>query len=367
MAIINLNEIEEKIKELTHNRPIAGIPFAGRYRVIDFTLSNMVNSGISLISIFTKDKYRSLVDHIGPGKPWDLDRKRDGLFMLHPMIDYNNQVGRFGDIENFRNNLDFIIKAKQEYVLITRSYIIANVDFKEAFKFHVDRDADITIITKLVENGREATNYLGMDTVFVEDGLVKNIGKNLGNNDIFNMSMEMYIMKKDVLVRIITDAIEKGDSEHLKQAFYKSVKNYKIANYTYTGYISVINSTINYYRASMQLLNREKYMEVFENKVLTKIKDEPSTLYTQTSDVKNSLIANGCIIEGTVENSILFRGVHVKKGAVVRNSIIMQGTKIEENANVNFIISDKSAHISENKILMGDGGVPFVIGKSQRI
>lgn len=365
MAIINLNEIEDKIKELTQNRPIAGIPFAGRYRIIDFMLSNLVRCGVEMISIFTMDKYRSLVDHIGSGKAWDLDRKRDGLKMLHPMLDSKNLSGVYGDIDNFRNNLDFIKNLRQEYVLLVRSYMIADVDFRAAVEFHKNSGKDITIISKKITDGQQATNLLGMDVLNVENDLVRSIGKNLGNQNEFLLSMDMYVMSKSVLINMITSAIEKGDTDHFKLYLHRRMNNYKINTYKYDGYLSIINSTINYYRATMQLLDRSVYQVLFRNNILTKTKDEPSVLYSQTANVRNSIIANGCIVDGTVENSVLFRGVKVKKGAVVRNSILFQGTTVSKNANLNFVITDKNTRITENKILMGDSGVPFIVQKNQ--
>ncbi len=370
MGIINLSENEEKIQDLTFNRPIAAIPFGGRYRVIDFAVSNMVNSGIQRVAIFTRHKFRSLQDHLGPGKYWSLDRKRDGLFMLHPMVDYSSSIRRYGDIENFKDNLGFIRESKQEYVLITRSYMVVNIDFTPALEAHKATGADITMICKHIVDGQNASQYIGLDVLEVDQNMaVKGVGINFGAKEDYCLSLEMYILKKELLIDIITNAYQSGSTDFLKQAVLAQFSRLKVNAFPYTGPAQCINSINNYYKANMDLLNRQTYQSVFTGHglIYTKIKDEPSTFYSPTSQVTNSIIANGCFIEGTVENSILFRGVHVKKGAVVRNAIIMQDSVIGESAHLNYVIADKNVTVGDRKILMGDGGVPFVIKKEQRV
>ncbi len=370
MGIINLTENEEKLQDLTIHRPIAALPFASRYRVIDFIISNMVNSGIRRVAIFTKNKFRSLQDHLGPGKYWNLDRKRDGLYMVHPMIDYRNTVRRYGDLQTFKDNLDFLRLSPQKYVFISRSYVINNVNLKRAFKFHKKSGADITIIGKPIKNGQVASQYIGLDRLELDqDNNVTGVGLNFGSNNSFTLSLEMYIMKRELLIDIITEAYAKGQQSFLKQAVFDYMSDLNVNAYTYDQPAYFINTISNYYKANMDLLNRDSFNALFkdQNRIYTKIKDEPSTMYGSTSCVTNSIIANGCIIEGTVENSILFRGVHVHKGAIVRNSIIMQTTDIGETAHLNYVITDKTVSIAEKKVLMGDGGVPFVIKKGVKI
>lgn len=370
MGIINLSEADEMLNELTMHRPIAAVPFAGRYRVIDFQLSNMVNSGIELVTIFTKDKFRSLQDHLGPGKSWNLDRKRDGLYMFHPMINYNEPVIRYGDMENFKNNVGFIKRSRQKYVVISRSYMVTNIDYSDALEFHKESDSDITMIYKQIEKGSAQPELRGLDILTCDGkGNVTSVGKNLGKIDKFPLSLEMYIMKKDLLVNIIVDAIEKGDSGYLKEAILKKIPELKVNVFEHKGETFCINSISSFYNANMALLNREIFTDLFKSngRIYTKVKDEPSTKYTDTSCVTNSILANGSIIEGTVENSIIFRKVHVKKGAIVRNSVIMQGSVIGETANLNYVITDKNVTIKDRKNLAGDVNSPYVIKKNQTL
>lgn len=365
MGIINLSESEEAIKEITYNRPIATIPIAGRYRIIDFTLSNMVNAGIHNVAIFTRGKSRSLMDHLGTGKDWDLDRKRDGLFVLNPVINYDDIIFNKGDIENFDNHVDYIKHSKQEYVLLSRSYMICNVDYAEAFKFHKESGADITIIYKQMENNHQ--KFLNCDTLNInEEGRVLSIGRNTGISKFYNMSMEMYIMKKELLLEIIQNSISTGDSEYLKQAVFLNMKNLKVNTFPFSGYLSCVNSIQNYYKTNMELLDVEVSKELFQKNglIYTKINNEPPTKYADSSGVVNSLIANGSVIEGTVENSIIGRGVKIKKGAVVKDSIIMRKCIVEENVQLTNVILDKYVRITKEKILCGDKKSPFVAKKS---
>lgn len=370
MGIINLSESDEMLKELANHRPIAAIPFGGRYRVIDFQLSNMVNSGIEMVSVITKHKFRSLQDHIGPGKSWGLARKRDGLFMLHPMINYNEPILRYGDMQTFKNNANFIKRSRQEYVILSKSYMVTNIDYRKAFEFHKESGSDITMICKDVSDAKSNPQYMGLDIINCDsNNSVKSVGRNFGKSDEFCLSLEMYIMKKDLLVDVIVESYEKGDSDFLKEAFMKAIPDLKVNAYKHDGEVFCINSVNSYFESSMELLDRSIFNDVFKSngKIHTKVKDEPSTLYKDTSCVTSSILANGSIIEGTVENSIIFRGVHIKKGSIVRNSIIMQGCVIGETANLNYVIADKNVIISDKKILMGDENVPYVINKNQKI
>jgi glucose-1-phosphate adenylyltransferase len=307
---------------------------------------------------------------MGPGKSWNLDRKRDGLFMLHPMIDYNEPVIRYGDIQTFKNNANFIKRSRQEYVILSKSYMVTNINYKKAFEFHKESGSDITMICKSVSDAKSNPQFLGLDILNCDlNGGVKSIGKNFGKVDEFCLSLEMYIMKKDLLVDIIIDSYEKGDSDFLKEAFMKVIPDLKVNAFRHEGQVFCINSIDSYFKSSMKLLDRSIFNDIFKanGKIQTKIKDEPSTLYKDTSCVTSSVLANGSIIEGTVENSIIFRGVHIKKGSIVRNSIIMQGCVIGETANLNYVITDKNVTISDKKTLMGDENAPYVIKKNQII
>ncbi|MFZ5353186.1 MAG: glucose-1-phosphate adenylyltransferase subunit GlgD [Bacillota bacterium] len=364
MGIINLSEREDNIKELTYNRPIAAIPIAGRYRVIDFALSNMVNAEISNVSIFTQNKYRSLIDHLGTGKAWDLDRKNDGLFVLNPVFNYYTLGIYRGDIENFKNHIDYIHLSKQKNVIITSSHMICNVDYKDAIRQHKESGADITVLYKRADDCTE--NYMYCNTYSIgENNRINGVDVNLGKKSENNISMEMFIMSKSLFLDIVHTCSSKGDCDFFKDAVHKNIEKFKVYGYKYNGYLSCINTIQSYFKTNMQLLDIELSTDLFfkNGLIYTKVKDEAPSKYTDSAAVSNSLIANGAIIEGKVENSVVFRGVRIKKGAVVKNCILMQNSVIEEGAFLRNVILDKNVTITREKQLKGDESYPIVIEK----
>lgn len=364
MGIVDLCEREDSIRELTYHRPIASIPIAGRYRIIDFTLSNLVNAGVQNISIFTQNKYRSLLDHLGTGKAWDLDRKNDGMFIMTPMFDYYTLGIARGNIENFKNHIDYIHLSKQNNVILTGSSMICNLNYNDAIKYHNETGADITMVYKYSENCTEDFCYCNVLTVD-GNGRVTGVDTNLGRRNEGNISMNMFIMKKALFLDIVHNCVSRGDCDFFKDAVHKNLDNFKVFGYKFDGYLASINSTRNYYKASMQLLDLEIYRELFfkNGLVYTKVKDEPPTKYAANARVINSLVASGCIIDGQVENSIIFRGVKIKKGVAVKNSIVMQNSLIEENALLRNVILDKGVRITREKQLKGDESHPVIIEK----
>lgn len=364
MGIINLNDREDNIKELTYHRPIASIPIAGRYRMIDFTLSNLVNAGVQNISIFTQHKYRSLLDHLGTGKAWDLDRKNEGLFIMTPMLDFYTMGIRRGDIENFKNHIDYIHLSKQNNVIVTSSGMICNLNYEDAIKHHTESGADITIIYKRAGNCAEDFQYCNALAID-EDGRVTGANLNLGEENERNISMDMFIMRKALFLDIVNTCVSRGDCNYFKQAVHNNLDKLKVYGYKFEGYLACVNSIRSYYKTNMQLLDLNTSKELFfkNGLIYTKVKDEPPAKYAENANVINSLVANGCIIDGQVESSIIFRSVKIKKGAVVKNSIIMQNCLIEEDVLLKHVILDKSVKITQNKQLKGDESYPILIEK----
>lgn len=364
LGIINLSEVDSPFGVLCQNRPTSMLPFAGRYRVIDFILSNMVNSGVNNIGVFTGNKVRSVMDHLGSGQPWDLDRKINGLFLFTPTYDYTSINAKVGDLDLFFQNKSFVKNAKQENILMTKSYMIANIDLKEAYQEFLDTGADIGIVYKKVTDPKN--RFIGCDKVNLSDqGEFESIGTNLGMDENFNMSLEMYFIKKNVYFDLLFDSVERGNANYLKQAVINNLSKYKVRTIEFSGYVSCINTLRNYFDANMAILNQEISNELFfENgQIFTKVKDEPSTHYKKNARIKNSFVANGCQIDGYVENSIIFRGVKIEKGCIIRNSIVMQKTHIDENVHLNYTILDKRTTINKGVTLIGDPSLPYIGGK----
>lgn len=365
IGIISGANIENNFGNLCIHRPVYMLPYGGRYRLIDFAISNMVNHGIKTIAVYTGEKIRSTMDHLGDGKPWDLNRRFSGL-ILFPPITHDFTLNRFGDVPQFYSTMDFFRQTREKYILLVHPNILAKVDLTSAFKYFRETDADMTLFYKKQQD--PWGQYINSDKMTInEDGTLDNIGINLGTEETFNMFLKMGFIKKDVFMKLVMESIEKGNADYLMDAVIKNKDKHKINTFEFRGHVENIRNLKSFYDANMNLLKKKVAAEMFYERgtVLTKTKDEPSTLYTETSDVQNSLVANGCIIEGHVENSIIFRGVKIGKGAVVKNSVIMQKSEIGENALVVNSILDKDAIIGDDVRIAGSALMPYVVQKKQ--
>ncbi|KKO54301.1 glucose-1-phosphate adenylyltransferase subunit GlgD [Paenibacillus sp. DMB20] len=363
MGVINLDHELDQLNELTYFRCGAAVPFAGRYRLIDFVMSNMMHAGIQDIALFVRRKYRSLLDHLGEGAPWDLDRKRGGLFILPP--DWNDPTDvSIGELSHIHNNRDFFERGSADYIVHSGSQHLGTVDFNAAHEFHLKNGADVTLIyTRVDEIKREFQPCVRVDVD--HNGLLTDIHHEQDHPGIY---MDMFIMGKELFLKLVNRCIAHRESHFFRDAIQKNREKLKIAGYEYRGYHAVINSLESYYRNSLDLLKPENYNSLFrEQPIYTKIKYEVPAKYLESADVRNSLVANGCQIDGKVENSILFRGVQVKEGARIHNSIIMQKCVIGENAVLENVILDKDVTISPGRKLQGDVRKPYVVAKDMVI
>lgn len=365
LGLVNLFENEELLRELTHNRPLAAIPFAGRYRVIDFILSNMVNSGIRNVGILAYANYRSLMDHLRSGKEWDLAHKRDGLFILPS----NQAPGRMksgeGDIEQMYSHFDYIKRSKEKYILLAGSAMLANIQFDGMLEYHLQTGADVTV---LYQPGcrLECQDYRHCSFIKVEsDGRVSDVALSYDSGEERQMSMRVYLLEKKLFVDIVERCMLKGEHSFIKDGLIRNLSQLKIYGYPFNGHVAVINSVFNYYHHSLSLLQPQVWQDLFRRStpIYTKIKDEAPAKYRAGANISNSLVANGCIIEGTVENSILFRGVHVMPGASVKNCIIMQKCEIGSGAALDTIICDKDVRIGPGRTIKGETAYPIIIRK----
>lgn len=326
LGIINASNELATFQQLTTYRTLAALPFAGRYRLIDFMLSNMVNSGITNVAIFTGHGVRSLMDHLGSGKQWDLARKRDGLFVFTPDVQFKEE--KFGTFAHFERNITYFLRSKEKYVVITNCNIIGTINFRSILDHHIESEADIT---EVFHNGE---------------------------------SLQTYILEKALLLSLFERYKDQG-YYNILDVVHDQSHAFKIKMYDYTGYIAIIDSRQSFYNHSMEMLKPAVYKQVFtkEEPIFTKVKDEPPTRYKKGAKVVNSMIANGCVIEGEVENSIISRAVKIGKGTVIRNSIIMQKTQIEENCVLDGVIIDKDARIESGVKLTGTRETPYLVEK----
>ncbi|MBS4175963.1 glucose-1-phosphate adenylyltransferase subunit GlgD [Lederbergia citrea] len=364
MGLINLEHEHHFFHELTYFRNGSSIPFAGRYRLIDFTLSNMVNSNIEEVAIFTRNKYRSLMDHLGTGENWELDRRHGGLFILPPDWNDPSDISK-GDLQFFHNNRDYFHRGTSSYVLISGSQFISNTDYKEAFQFHLDRGADVTLISTHVETfDTEHDSCFRIEAD--EDGWVKDITNDKKNPKLFT---GVYIINKELLMDLVDQCIAHHQDHFFIHGIKDNLSGLKIQTYQYNGYCAFINTIESYYRHNMNLLSEDNFRDLFykEPFIRTKVGNQPPVKYRNESSVKKSILANGCIIDGEVEGSVLFRGVSVKEGATIKNSIIMQRCTIEPGVYLENVILDKDVHVTANQRFIGSKDKPYIIAKRQII
>ena len=362
VGIVFSNAYDECLSEITGLRTMGSVPFASRYRLIDFNLSNMVNSGIEKVGVVTKSNYQSLMDHLGTGKPWDLARKTEGMFILPPFSTADS--GNNGDrMASMKGIMGFIHRSNEEYVLLSDCNTVLNVDIEALMNFHTEKNADMTVIYK---HGKSPNldNYVVLD--LDEDKRATQITVSPADRDNVDYSLNILLLKKSLLERLMNEAISLNYKNFEADIIQRNVKNLKIYGFEATGYVAVIDSMQAYFEANMELLKPENCDDLFnkERPIYTKVRDNMPAIYGLGSSVKNSLVADGCTIDGTVENSILFRGVRVEKGAVVKNSILMQDTYVAEGSSVNCVVTDKSAVITPGKTLSGAENYPVYIGKN---
>ncbi len=349
MGLIFSNIHDRNVPELTQKRSMASVPFAGRYRLVDFALSNMVNADIYKVGIITHYNYQSLVDHVGSGKDWDLARSTGGLKILPPQIttyDKMNSKTTFSSrLEALMNAYNFVSKGTEEYVVLSDCDIVCNINLKKVIDFHIENGADITVVTKNINiTGDMVENCTIVESD--ENGRVTNLVDNPsvaeGNLDV---CLNIFVLKREYLYNIILDTISRGYKSFTKDIIAAHKDTQKFMKYEFDGYFATINNLEGYFISSMDVLKPETRECLFGNKarpVYTKVKNSAPAKYSEGANVKNSLIADGCVIEGKVENSILFRGVRVEKGTVVKNSIIMQDSVIGKDVCLNCVVADKN-------------------------
>lgn len=364
LGIINLNEQGDYLNELVNNRPLASLPFGGRYRLIDFVLSNMVNSGIHSIGILVQHKYRSLTNHLGSAKEWDLARKRDGLTLLYPANVHHPFDVHRGDVQNFHANLDYIYHCHQKYAVISGANMICNMDYRPILDFHQQKNADITIIYCEMDcSAQDCANFTSLSVG--QDGRVIDMQISPTRSRNQNISVEIFIMERDLLVELIDTCMGHGDYDFASHCIIKNLSQLRVYGYPYRDYLARIHCVSSYFNHSMELLQPEVWNKLFFNPglIYTRVKDEPPAKYGERPHVENSLIAGGCVVEGSVENSILFRGVKIGQGAIIKDSIIMQETEIAPHALMDHVICDKHVFVTQGKYLKGDHSYPLIIKK----
>ncbi len=371
VGLIFTNIHDNSIPELTRIRTTASIPFGGRYRLIDFMLSNMVNSDIIKVGILTHNNYQSLLDHLETGKDWDLARRSGGIKILPPYItSFANTVSdriQSSRLEALVGAVNFISRCNEEYVVMSDCDIICNIDLQKVIEAHIKSGAEITFVTKK----SDLTGYTSPEKLPVieadENGRITDFSERKTFDGVCRVYTNIMVMKRTYLLNIVENAIAHGHTSFLYDVVIRNVKESDFRVYDFDGWYDHIGSMEEYFACSMKLLGseaREGLFGIKNHPILTKVRNSAPTRYCEGASVKNSVVADGCIIEGTVENSIIFRGVKVGRGAVVKNSILFQDTYVCDGASLNCVVADKNVTIKDGRNLSGHESMPFYIGKN---
>ena len=369
MGILFPNSYDSLVPELVSERLMASIPFASRYRLIDFMLSSMVNCGIDNISVIVRKNYRSLMRHLGSGREWDLTRKNGGLNIVPPFAEKTVKVYN-GRVEALASILEFLKIQREKYVVISDANIVANFDFNAMIDAHAASGADVTIAYKKEEIPYGFMNLqptlttdlyytLNMDE---ESGRVTQIKTNPKEHGPQNFSMNIYLIDRELLIEQISNAYAHGFSYFERDILAPQLEELKVYGYEYTGYTARISDKNSYFNENMRLLQDENLSALFDRSpIYTRVRDDNPTRYIGRSRVRNSMVADGCVIEGEIENCVLFRGVKVGRGSVVKNCILMQDTTIMNNVEMEYIITDKEVTVSTGKELKGNDTFPIFV------
>lgn len=363
IGIINSGNERKDYGTLTKNRPDYMLPFGSRYRTIDFTLSNFAEHGLSKVLLFGGMNIRSTLDHVGTGKSWGLDKRVDGLMINPPVV--REMGGVDTEMVTYYNSLRFFSDAEHKYVYISNPMILTRIDINKAYQDFLENEYDVMFIYRKQED--ENGDYLNArKIIFDENDNIINIGHNLGTENIFNMYVENMFIKKDLFMSLVKESVEKGNADTLIQAIFNNKRRLKIGGLELFRHVEFIRDLNSYYKANTNLLNYGIYADLLlaGEGIKTKSKDEPSTLYLEGNNVSNSIVANGCIIEGDVQNSVIFRGAKIGKNAIVKNSIIYQKAVIEDNAIVVNSILDKNVIIKEKVFVQGAQNNPYIVEKN---
>lgn len=349
-----------QLGDLTKPRALSAVPFGGRYRIIDFALSNMVNSGIKTIGVSTFNKYKSLMDHIGSGSAWDLDRKTQGLYFLTPHV--LSESYNMSSADDMSGLISFYRDLRQKYIIIAQSDAVMTTTFNEMLEYHIAKNADITVMYNKDSEKANASSYI-LD--MTRTGKVKTVYENPLNPVSNRKTLGVMIMEKELFVNVLADGVSQGVKIWDFGFFLKHCDRLNIFGYEYKGLALRITSIPEYFDATMQLLDAEARRALFwsERPVFTKVKDEAPTQYSASCIVKNSVISDGCMIQGSVEDSVVFRGVTVSGQSKLKNCIVLQDSFISESCELENVIIDKDCLIRPGIKLIGQKEYPVVIGK----
>lgn len=363
VGIIFADAYEAEINELTETRTMAALPFGARYRVIDYLLSNMTNAGIHNVGIITNSRYESLMDHVRSGIEWDLDRKNGGLHILPP-FSFQGGIRYEHLLEAMRANVSFLDKCPEDYVIFCSSTCIGNVDLKAMLDYHIKSEACVTVLC----TRNPVSKQQGMPSTEYELDSEGRVWKIQINRPVIPegaaVGANTYIINRKELLHLLRDPDNAKASSWREDILMPHLQDKKIMGYETKETLLYFDNVVAFLQSNLALLDSNLRDELFQQEnrpIITRVGDSAPAWYGPTSKVSNSLIAAGTVIEGEVRNSVIFRGVHIKEGAVVENSVVMRDVTIGEDAYLNYAILDKDVLINDKRMLSGYITHPFVV------
>ena len=366
LGIILAGGNNRKMKELTVNRAAAAMPVAGSYRAIDFALSNMTNSGVNKVAVLTQYNARSLHEHMNSSKWWDFGRKQGGLFMFTPVVTANNSYWYRGTADAIHQNIEFLKKSHEPYVIITSGDVINKIDYNKVLEYHIAKDADITVVCKELKENEDATRFgtIMMD----ESSRIIDFEEKPMVAQYHTVSTGTYVIRRRQLIDLIEKCADEDRYDFVNDILirYKNLK--KIYGYKIKGYWSNISTVEAYYNCNMDFLKPEVRNYFFRELpgIYSKVSDRPPAKYNEGAVVRNSIVGSGSIVNGTVENSVLFKKVFVGKNCVIKNSIILNDVYLGDNTVIENCIVESHATIRANTQHIGEDGVKVIVDKNER-
>ena len=356
-----------RMQELSNKRAIAAMPVGGSYRAIDFALSNMSNSHVQKVAVLTQYNSRSLNEHLSSSKWWDFGRKQGGLFVFPPTITNDNGFWYRGTADAIAQNLTFLRNSHEPYVVIASGDCVYKLDYNKVLEYHIEKKADITVVTTEVYNGDELDRFGIVETA--EDGRITDFQEKPVIPSGSTVSTGIYVIRRRQLIELMEEAIKEDRFDFVKDILihYKDVK--QMYAYKMEGYWSNIASVESYFRTNMDFLNRgiRNYFYKEYPDIYSKIDDLPPAKYNPGAVVKNSLVSSGCIINGVVENSVLFKKIFVGNNCTIKNCIILNDVHIGDNTYLeNCIIESRDTIRPNSKYVGEDGKVKIVVQKDDR-
>ena len=348
------------MRELTNKRATAAMPVAGSYRCIDFALSNMANSRIQKVAVITQYNARSLNEHLSSSKWWDFGRKQGGLFVFTPTITADSSYWYRGTADSLYQNLHFLKSSHEPYVVIASGDAVYKLDYDKVLQYHIEKKADITMVVKKLEDRSDINRY-GVVSM-TEEGRITEIEEKPLETNLSTVSTGIYIVRRRLLIELLEKAAEEDRHDFVNDILirYKNIK--KIYGYKLESYWSNISTVDAYYKTNMDFLNNDvrKYFFKEYPDVYTKVDDLPPAKYNNGANVRNSLVSSGCIINGTVENSVLFKKIYVGNNSVIKNCIILNDAYIGDNAYIENCIIEEGSTIKANSRFVSENG-PMVV------